>query len=640
MSELKTNGVPSAPASFLAILLAAIPFVLPLTGVSAAEVSTPAEKNLFLAPTALAASPDGGVLYVACEATDEVLVFDTKAARIAARITVSDSPSGLALSADGRLLYVTCAGPKSTVCVVDTAKHKVTGRWRAGYQAQSPVLSPDERTLYVCNRFDNDIGVLDRATGKELRRIAVPREPFAAAVTPDGKFLLVANHLHAGRSNGEVVAATVSVIDCAAGKVTKEIPLPNGSMQLREIQVSPDGRHAAVVHILGRFHLPTTQIERGWINTSALSLIDLPKMSLLNTVLLDNINAGAATPWAAAWTHDGKRLLVTHAATHELSIVDFPALLARLEKMPAALDPNKPLDYTAASRTAADVPNDLSFLVGTRQRVRLSGKGPRSLAIAGGRAWIAHYFSDVLDAVDFGTDPARTESHPLGPPPKMTAARLGELHFNDATLCFQGWQSCSSCHSHDARVDGMNWDNLNDGIGNPKNAKSLLLAHATPPSMWLGVRTNAYVAVRAGIRNSLFTVQPPEVADQLDEYLKSLKPMPSPRLVNGKLSPAAERGRKLFSSEAVGCAECHSGKFFTDQKFHNVGTVGKYDQPSDKFDTPTLIEAWRTAPYLHDGSAATMRDVITSRNASGDHGNVKGLTAEQLDDLAAYVLSL
>ena len=66
-------------------------------------------------------------------------------------------------------------------------------------------------------------------------------------------------------------------------------------------------------------------------------------------------------------------------------------------------------------------------------------------------------------------------------------------------------------------MDGLNWDLLNDGIGNPKNCKRLLLAHATPPSMSLAVRPNACVAVRAGIRYSLFTVQPPEVADAMDE---------------------------------------------------------------------------------------------------------------------------
>ena len=60
---------------------------------------------------------------------------------------------------------------------------------------------------------------------------------------------------------------------------------------------------------------------------------------------------------------------------------------------------------------------------------------------------------------------------PLGDDPEMTEERRGEMLFNDATLCFQRWQSCSSCHP-DARADGLNWDLINDGIGNPKNRVS------------------------------------------------------------------------------------------------------------------------------------------------------------------------
>lgn len=615
----------------------------PWTGTAAPSEATgltAAKKNAFLAPSAVVASADGARLYVACEATAEVLVFDMGSKKVTARISVAASPSGMALSADDSRLYVTCAGPASTICIVDTAKGKVTGRLPAGYQAQSPVLSPDGRTLYVCNRFNNDVSVIDLAALKEVRRIAVAREPFSAAVTPDGQRLLVANHLHAGRSDVDVVASSVSVIGLPEGKVIKEIALPNGSTLLRDIRISPDGRHAVVAHILARFHLPTTQIERGWINSNAGSIIDLAELKLLNTVLLDNIDSGAATPWAVAWSRDGHRLLVTHAGTHELSVVDFPALLAKLAKVPATLDPGKPVDYTAVSRTSADVPNDLSFLVGVRQRVKLSGKGPRSLAVAGGRAWVANYFSDTFNEVDFLSEPARVDCIPLGPAPQMTTARIGESHFNDATLCFQGWHACSSCHSHDARVDGLNWDNLNDGIGNPKNAKSLLFAHQTPPSMWLGVRSNAYVAVRAGIRNSLFTVQPPEVAEAIDDYFKSLKPMPSPRLMDGRLSPAAERGKKLFFNEKVACADCHKGALYTDMKFHDVGTVGKFDQPVDRFDTPSLVEVWRSGPYLHDGRAAAIRDIFTTFQHQNKHGETSHLTAKQIDDLVAYVLSL
>ena len=189
-------------------------------------------------------------------------------------------------------------------------------------------------------------------------------------------------------------------------------------------------------------------------------------------------------------------------------------------------------------------------------------------------------------------------------------------------------------------MDGLNWDLLNDGIGNPKNNKSLLLVFQTPPAMSIGVRESAEAAVRAGIRHILFTSQPPEVAEALDAYLQSLKPVPSPHRVKGLLSAAAQRGEKVFRSKETGCAECHPGPLFTDLKSYDVGTLGRFDKPTDRFDTPTLIELWRTAPYLHDGSAATLRDVLTTANPGDRHGRTSRLTADQLGDLAAYLLSL
>ncbi len=334
--------------------------------------------------------------------------------------------------------------------------------------------------------------------------------------------------------------------------------------------------------------------------------------------------------------------MVTQAGTHDISVIDAPALLAKLAAMPASITPGTKVDYTIASHVVADVPNDLSYLVGVRTRVKLpaNDRGPRALAMIGSRAFVANYFSDSLSSFDITSDSPAPASYSLGGSKSMSAERRGELAFNDASICFQGWQSCSSCHSSDARVDGMNWDNLNDGIGNPKNAKSLLLAFGTAPSMWLSVREDAHIAVRAGIKHSLFTVQPNDVGDSIEAYLKSLKPIPSPHLVNGKLSPDAERGRKLFNDENVACTECHKGKFLTDQKSHDVGTRSQYDKPTDIFDTPTLIEVWRSGPYLHDGSAVTVRDVLTTRNGNNEHGSVKKLSEQQLNDLIEYVLSL
>jgi len=186
-------------------------------------------------------------------------------------------------------------------------------------------------------------------------------------------------------------------------------------------------------------------------------------------------------------------------------------------------------------------------------------------------------------------------------------------------------------------MDGLNWDLPNDGVGNPKNTKSLLLAHSTPPAMSLGVRGTAEDAVRAGIKHILFSGQPEEVATTIDEYLKSLKPVPSPHLVNGRLSKAAQRGRRVF--QQAGCAACHPHGLLTDLHQYDVDTRGRFDGANDQFDTPTLVELWRTAPYLHDGSAATIRDVLT-RNPQDRHGRTSKLTKGRIEDLCAYLLSL
>jgi DNA-binding beta-propeller fold protein YncE len=609
------------------------------TGIGRGE--SHAAERAPLSPTALAATPDGSTLFIAGATANSIAVFDLKAGSIRGNIAVPASPSGVVVSRDGSRLYVTCAAPASTVCVVDIAAGRVMARIPTGHTAMSPVLSPDGAMLYVCNRFDSEISFNDLRRSEEAGRIAVAREPISLALTPDGKFLLAAHHLHNGRANADYVAASVSVIETATRKVVKEIGLPNGSGLLREVSISPDGKWACVTHQVSRFHLPTTQLERGWINTNALTVIDLTQRERLNTVLLDNVNRGAANPWAVAWSGDGKWICVTHAGTHEVSVIDSAALLEKLARCSSSANgTGTSVDYTAVP-PVAEVPNDLAFLVGLRQRISLGGGvGPRAVTFVGSKAYVANYFSDSLNVIELPTRSTRASSIPLGPPREMSVVRKGEMLWNDGSICFQGWQSCSSCHSSDARVDGLNWDNLNDGIGNPKNAKSLLFAHRTPPSMWTGVREDAPTAVRAGIKHILFTVRPEEDAVALDRYLESLRPIPSPRLVNGKLSAAARRGQTLFNSEATGCAQCHSGELFTDLKSHDVGTAGEFDLADEPFDTPTLIELWRSAPYLHDGSAATMIDVLSSGNPANKHGNTRHLTPAARSDLAEYLLSL
>jgi YVTN family beta-propeller protein len=616
----------------LALLSCLLPLVSPGAGAS--------KEKPWLSPSSLVAAPDGTTLYISCVASEEVLFLDLASRKVKTTVQLPLHPSGLAVSADGKYLYVTCAAPQSKVCIIDVAKARIAGTLGAGHTACAPVLSTNGKTLYVCNRFNDSVSQIDLASKKEVRRIAVKREPVAMAVTPDGKHLLVANHIHTGRADADLVAAVVSVIDNGSGSVLKELQLPNGSGLLNDLAISPDGKFAAVSHILARYPLPTTQLERGWMNTNAKTLIALDRLEVLNTFLLDTVDRGAANPWGVAWSADSRRLVVALAGTHEISVTDFPALLEKLAKL--SKPESSPTAYTAASRTPEDVPNDLSFLVGVRERRPLpeGDLGPRGIAVVGRTVYSANFFSDTLTAMDLDGEHPKVETIRLGPKPRMTPARQGEFYFNDARICFQGWQSCASCHPGEARVDGLNWDLLNDGIGNPKNNKSLLLAFQTPPSMSTGVRESAEAAVQAGIRHILFTVQPPVVAESIGDYLKSLTPVPSPHLVNGKLSATAQRGKVLFESKEVGCTQCHPGPLFTDLQSYDVGTRGRFDREKDIFDTPTLVEIWRTAPYLHDGSAATVREVLTTSNQKNEHGKTSQLTPEQIDQLVEYLLSL
>jgi YVTN family beta-propeller protein len=189
-----------------------------------------------LSPSAVVPSPDGKTLYIACATASRVLVFDVASGKVTRSVKVLPNPSGLCLSADGKRLFVTCASTESRVCVVDA---KIVEQLPAGHTAMSPVLSPDGKTLFVCNRFNNDVSVLDLTTRTEIRRIPVRHEPVAAAITPDGKWLLVANHLPAGRADAEHVAAVVSVIDTERGAVVNDLWLPSGSGSLNDLRVSP-----------------------------------------------------------------------------------------------------------------------------------------------------------------------------------------------------------------------------------------------------------------------------------------------------------------------------------------------------------------------------------------------------------------
>ena len=526
---------------------------------------------------------DAGQVILSCRGDKSLKITDPQGRQVVKTIPLQQTPTGV-IAKEGKA-YVSCFDTRGEIVTVDLKEGKIVNTVPVGAGAEAPAWSKEEDKIFVCNRFAGTVSEVDVKNGKVTREVKVLREPSKVVVSPDGKYLFVANALPAQRADVDYVACCVSVIDLASFQKVKDIRLENGSNALRGATLSPDGKYLFVSHNLGRFTVPTSQLQQGWMNTNAMSVVDVASLEFKGAVLLDEPERGAAGVWGVECTPG--YLIVSHSGTHEISVIDYPELIKKFEAYPDKMA----LNY------------DLHFLYGIRERIALKGNGPRNFIVRDQEVIVPMFFSDDLNRYDLNTK--QLSEVALNPGRQETMAQKGERIFNDAAFCFQNWQSCNGCHPGDARTDGMNWDLMNDGVGNSKNCKSLLLSLETPPCMISGIRANAHVANRAGFKYIQFMELKEEDAACVDAYVASLKPVPSPYLVDGELSEKAKKGRKVF--ERLKCDACHSGPYYTDMKMHRIGEDIEFEQG---WDTPTLIEVWRTAPYLFDGRAATMEEVF------------------------------
>lgn len=550
-----------------------------------------------------------GKLIMSEKGRKRVAVYSSDGRRMEKTYAMPEIPTGVAVCEN--FLYVTTFETKGVLRVLDLSDGKEIAAVETGSGACSPLVNKETGKLYVCNQFQNTVSEFDMKTNKVLRTVSVLREPKAAVISKDGKYLYVTNFLPAQRADVDYVAACVSVIELEGFSKVKDIKLANGSNALRGICITPDGKFVYVSHNLGRYTVPTSQLQQGWMNTSAFSVIDTEKQEFVGVVIVDEPERGAAGIWSIACNEEN--IFISHSGTHEISVIRHKDMLDKFLAYPD----KSMLEY------------DLTFLYGLRERIPLQGNGPRSILLADRRLIVPTYFADILNIMDIHTHALTAVE--LNPERVESDVDKGEKYFNDASHCFQNWQSCNGCHPGDGRTDGMNWDLMNDGVGNSKNCKSMLFSHVTPPSMISGVRESAEWAVRAGFKFIQFFDVSEEDARCVDAYLKSLKPVPSPYLVNGELSAKAKAGKKIY--EKLKCDECHSGVYYTDMKMHRIGEDIEFEKG---WDTPTLREVWRTAPYLFDGRAATMQEVFEIHR----HGIDRKISKKDIEALTEYVNSL
>jgi cytochrome c peroxidase len=242
---------------------------------------------------------------------------------------------------------------------------------------------------------------------------------------------------------------------------------------------------------------------------------------------------------------------------------------------------------------------------------------------------------------------------------------LGKKIFYDASderMSKDKYLSCATCHL-DGMEDGRVWDFTDRGEG-LRNTTTLLGKRGVGQGrLHWSANFDEVQDFEHDIRNAFFGtgfLKDADFAahnqtlgekksglstelDALSAYVTTLDKVHSSPFRNGdgSLTKDGLRGLKVFRS--ANCGKCHSGPDLTDSasgELHDVGTIrassGKrLNETLIGIDTPTLRSVWETAPYLHDGSAETLLDVLTISDPDGKHTGV--LSEGDRAHLVAYL---
>ncbi|HEY4222719.1 MAG TPA: cytochrome c peroxidase, partial [Myxococcota bacterium] len=221
-------------------------------------------------------------------------------------------------------------------------------------------------------------------------------------------------------------------------------------------------------------------------------------------------------------------------------------------------------------------------------------------------------------------------------------ASLGRKLFHDATdarISANDAVSCATCHP-DGRTDGRTWQFVFGPRNTPQLGGSIL---DTAPFHWPGDVTTVADLNR-------MTVLPFMGGTGLDAgnfqyiaaYIGQLRAAPSLTAVR-TLTAQEQHGKTLFESDSTTCTSCHAGAHFTDNLNHNIGTSAR-NAPGGSditdFQTPVLHGLNRSAPYLHDGSQATLEDLVKNVVRTDKMGHGSDLTDQDASDLVAYLKTL
>jgi cytochrome c peroxidase len=221
------------------------------------------------------------------------------------------------------------------------------------------------------------------------------------------------------------------------------------------------------------------------------------------------------------------------------------------------------------------------------------------------------------------------EDNPITP----SKLELGRKLFRDRRLSRSGNVACASCHDpkrafSDSRPLAVG---VFGRVGR-RHAPALINRGYGRSFFWDGriatleeqvlkpIQDSNEMDLSLDEASSRVGLSAPAISQALATYIRSILSGDSPydRFINGDrraLTDEQQRGMQIFRGRG-NCTACHVGPTFSDERFHNTGVAWQHDRLQDEgrangtFKTPTLREVARTAPYMHDGSVATLVDVV------------------------------
>jgi len=615
-------------------------------------------QTIYNAPTAsaprssstIAHDSGRGRVWVVNSDANTVTAINTSNNAKVLEAAVGTNPQTLAIAPDGRI-WVANFGSNS-ISVLDPTSGAVVQTIALGFGARpfGVVFNPAGNAAYVTLQGTAGIVKLNPTTGAVQASLSLGGTPRGIAVSGDSARILVTRYI-SPVDRAEVVELSPSSFTAVRTITLATDPGPDSEAGSRgvpnfltSIAIQPDGKRAWIPSkkdntLRGTFRdgqaltfesTVRTIVSQINLDTNAEVLadrVDLNDRDLANAVIFSPI---------------GDYAFVSTQGTNQVEVMDA---------------------YTRQVSTG----------------IVNVGRAPRGMLITpSGRLYVQNFMSRNVGVYDISgiLNATSNVATKLVDVPTVAVEPLSsqvlqgkQLFYNadDRRMNRDKYISCASCHQdggHDGRVldftdrgEGLrntitlngrrgtgqgrvhwsaNFDEIQDfehDIRNNFGGTGFM----TDAQFNTGTRNQPLGNPKAGVSVEL---------DALAAYVTSLNSVgPSPyRNPDGSLTAAAVAGQQIFKGSGQ-CVTCHSGADFTDSAsglLHDVGTIkassGKrLGATLTGLDTPTLRGVWDTAPYLHDGSAATLLDVLTTQNSSGRHGVTGGLSAAQLQQLVSYL---